>query len=740
MMPPVMQSVWVTVLASCCTLLEAAPVISAYTYSSTLTSDADGPLDLVAELNYDGARAHAPIAVVMHGYSGTDGKVEEVRANAQRLRDKGFFAISVAMRQRDGSDGIRDSGGLEIYDIYDAVEAVKEDFCGLVNPEIVYITGYSGGGGNTMAALCKFPDFFNAGAAFFGMSDYGYDKTNGWYFSGAGTSRQPQLRTDIGDPTLGNASVTDRYHARASNLASANNPYAEIHLFVNADETICPPVNVTTYFSNAVSRAAYAGEFSNITVHIGQAGLYQDFNTNGLNEANELQSWPHSSPSANQQSAAETWFMERLLAGKIPRRELNASDSLFVAGFVKTSRFECRVGDGQQGALQLDYALSASNMTFHAAVLSLNKQITSRLTVDTRAFEHQMVEVLLNAERLTTFGGGGAWTTDALRDGDTLELRATGPSTLPKLLAYYDFDMEVEDQGTNAYHGAGFTTGGECVTFTNQVPAALAGTSREAACFNGTSWLRLPFLNLYGRARSGGVSVSLWVKGGAGVSAWMLAEGNTSNASPVYCFGPPATDKFRAMVRRDTGSTAMDRMSAEPVFDSAWHHLVWTDLAGQARLFIDGVPAAASDFTYTPGTLSLNTTTLGALERRPTDSKYPFTGWIDDLSVWDEVLSTDCIRALSAGVSPLELAGLLSDPAQPVRITGISLSGTTNLSLVFTGPTLTVQPRPWYTTNLSGADWAPLPSLRSSTRSNGIYTQSFGLPATSPATFYKIMY
>ena len=740
MMRPVRKCVWVTALASCGTLLEAAPVTSAYTYPSTVTCDADGPLDLVAEINYDGARPNAPIAVVMHGYSGTEGKVEEVRANAQYLRDKGFFAVSVAMRQRDGSDGIRDSGGLEIYDIYDAVEAVKEDYCGLVNPDIVYITGYSGGGGNTMAALCKFPDTFNAGAAFFGMSDYGYDKTNGWYFNGAGTSRQPQLRTDIGDPASGSASVTDRYHARASNLASANNPYTEIHLFVNADETICPPVNVTTYFSNAVSREAYAGEFSNITVHIGQAGLYQDFNTNGLNEANELQSWPHSAPSANQQAAAETWFMARLLAGKIPRRALNASDSLFVAGFVKTARFECRVGDGQQGALQLDYAFSPSNMTFHAAVLSLNKQQTSRLTVDTCAFENQMVEVFLNQASIATVRGGSSWTTDTLRDGDTLELRAAGPATRPKLLAYYDFDMELEDQGTNAYHGASFTANGEGVTFTNQVPAALAGTSREAAFFNGKCWLRLPFLNLYGRARSGGVSVSVWVKGGAGYSAWMLAEGNTSNASPVYCFGPPGTDKFRAMVRRDTGSTSLDRLSAEPVFDASWHHLVWTDLAGQARLFIDGVPAAASDFTYTPGTLSLNTTTLGALERRPTDSKYPFTGWIDDLSVWDEVLSAGSIQVLSSGVSPLALADLLSDPSQPVQITEVSLSGTARMSLAFTGPTLAVQPRPWYTTNLSGADWSPLPSLSSSTRSNGIYTQSFGLPAPGSATFYKIMY
>jgi dienelactone hydrolase len=254
------------------TVLHAAPVTEAFTYPSSVTSDANGPLDLVAELNYEGSRSNAPIAVVMHGYSGTSGMCASVRENAQHLRDKGFFAIAVALRGRDGCDGTRDSGGLEIYDIYDAVEAVKTSRRGLVNPAIVYLTGYSGGGGNTMAALTKFPDYFNAGAAYFGMSDYGYHLTNAWYFAGASSSHQAIMRTDVGTPTGGVAGVRDRYHARASNLASANNPYSEIHLFVNANEATCPPVNMTSFLSNAVSREAYAGEFSNITVHIGQPG------------------------------------------------------------------------------------------------------------------------------------------------------------------------------------------------------------------------------------------------------------------------------------------------------------------------------------------------------------------------------------------------------------------------------------------------------------------------------------
>lgn len=424
---PSMRAVVPPLLSLCLFQALAAPLTETFTYQSTLTSDANGPLDLIAELNYDTAHSNAPIAVVMHGYSGSTGKTAEVRLNAQILRDYGFFAVSVALRGRDGSDGTRDSGGVEIYDIYDAVESVKASYPALVNSNIVYITGYSGGGGNTLSALTKFPDLFNAGAAFFGMSDYGYDTTNGWYFYGA-DSRTSQLDIDIGDPTPpASAAVTDRYQARSSNLASANNPYSEIHIFVNDNETICPPVNSVSYCSNAVNREAFAGEFANITVHIGNSALYADFNSNSVNDANEQQYWPHGNPTADQQYAGEHWFMDRLLTGQIPKPVLNAEDRLFVAGFVKTARFACFVGDGQDGAVQLDYHLAESNLTFQTTVLSLNTQLVSHLTVNTETFAGRRLEVLKNGLSQGIFTGGGEWASDGLATGDTLELRDSGP-------------------------------------------------------------------------------------------------------------------------------------------------------------------------------------------------------------------------------------------------------------------------------------------------------------------------
>jgi hypothetical protein len=392
-------------------------------YPSSVSSDANGPLDLRAELNYDTAHLNAPIAVVMHGYSPTT-TFNDIRANAQSLRDAGFFAVSVAMRGRDTSDGIRDSGGVEIFDIYDAVEAVKvSTYKQYLNPDIVYITGYSGGGGNVMSALTKFPDYFRAGSSFFGMSDYGYNPQDGWYFDGAGSSHQVQMNTDIGNPTLGNPLVTDRYMARASNLASKNNPYSEIHLFVNYSEPTCPLINDTSYRDNAMSAETFAGEFSNITVHIGGYGEYEDFDGDSINDPEELQSWPHGFPTAAQQKAAESWFLGRLLNGQIPQPVLNNEDTLFVAGYVKTKPFFLWLGDGQNAAAELHYILSSSQKSFAMNILSSDTSVTGRLEIDVHDMAGQTVQVLLNGIMVDEFTAVDSYLYNTVNHGDVLVLR-----------------------------------------------------------------------------------------------------------------------------------------------------------------------------------------------------------------------------------------------------------------------------------------------------------------------------
>ncbi len=51
---------------------------------------------------------------------------------------------------------------------------------------------------------------------------------------------------DVDSSETNDPAVLDRYMARASNLASRDNPYSEIHLFVNHDKTVTGALKVDT--------------------------------------------------------------------------------------------------------------------------------------------------------------------------------------------------------------------------------------------------------------------------------------------------------------------------------------------------------------------------------------------------------------------------------------------------------------------------------------------------------------
>jgi len=457
---------------------------SVYSYKSTVSSDANGKLDLLAELNYDNARTNSPIAVVMHGYSPATGNFSNVRANAQRLRDAGFFVISVAMRGRDGSDGVRDSGGLEVYDIYDAVESVKAAFPALIDPTNVHITGYSGGGGNAMSALTKFPDYFRAGSSFFGMSDYGYNNSTGWYYLGAESNHKTQLNTDIGNPMTGGAAVQDKYLARASNLASRNNPYSEIHLFANSNEPTCPAANNSTYRDNAIAHASSPGEFDNIHVHVGAAGTYQDFDNDSVNDPNEQQNWPHGFPTADQQAAGEGWYLSRLLNGSIPQPVLRAEDEFFVAGFVKTKKFELRLGDGANAAGTLNYRLSPGEKVFALQIASSNPNVRSSLWIETSDMGGGKVDVFKDNAYLETITSGPKYLTGALTHNTQIALRLAVPGDYDKngQINSLDYDVWRSTLGSTALlaadgNGNGVVDSADYVIWRDNMAAALGNAA-----------------------------------------------------------------------------------------------------------------------------------------------------------------------------------------------------------------------------------------------------------------------
>ena len=136
-------------------------------------------------------------------------------------------------------------------------------------------------------------------------------------------------------------------------------------------------------------------------------------------------------------------------------------------------------------------------------------------------------------------------------------------------------------------------------------------------------------------------SIEIWVKGSAGQSdKRVFAEGNTASNTPMFGIGTDYNGinaKCDLFIRDDVGSVRMAHVqSTNDIFDSDWHHIVWVDNNGNAKLYIDGI-LDATDFSYTPTTITLNTTSIGALERTSVSSC--FNGNIDEVRIYRRALS-----------------------------------------------------------------------------------------------------
>ena len=155
-------------------------------------------------------------------------------------------------------------------------------------------------------------------------------------------------------------------------------------------------------------------------------------------------------------------------------------------------------------------------------------------------------------------------------------------------------------------------------------------------------------------------SVAFWVKGPAGQpDRRVFSEASTANNNPLFNLGTandavsPGLDVY---IRNDDGSNPVNhRKSTTPVFDDTWHHVAWVDQNGTARLYIDGV-LDLTDFNYTRGTMTPNTTSLGAIVR--TAASTWFTGEVDDVAIWNRALTYSEIQRIYTNNVPAPVAAI----------------------------------------------------------------------------------
>lgn len=181
-------------------------------------------------------------------------------------------------------------------------------------------------------------------------------------------------------------------------------------------------------------------------------------------------------------------------------------------------------------------------------------------------------------------------------------------------------------------------------------------------------------------------TVSLWVNGYAQAAAEVFAEGSSANITPLFIIGTDNAGSSASadiFIRTDGGVTAVNhRRTTRAVFDGAWHHLVWVDENGQAKVFVDGVLDETS-FAYTRGTTTLDTTAIGAIVRATTGNF--FTGAIDEVAVWNRGLSWTEIQQIHAATVPAPTVAVgPSILVQPADLTNFFFA-TTSVGVVASG-------------------------------------------------------
>jgi len=221
------------------------------------------------------------------------------------------------------------------------------------------------------------------------------------------------------------------------------------------------------------------------------------------------------------------------------------------------------------------------------------------------------------------------------------------------LVAFYDFEGDLTDSSGNGLNGGVMGT----TAFSTTVPSAISSRSTKSLDLDGAGFAWLP-LDFYFTAQSTGASISMWVRAAAQDEKYLFSETSSSDNTPVYgiqCGDAEdgMDDHLRFFHRTDDGTIRASVYSTSSIFASSgsqvYHHIVLTDDAGDVTIYFDGV-ADATDFDYTPGTLTVDKTTIGALRR--TSTGFYLTGQVDEAAFFNYALDQQEVSLLAAGTDP----------------------------------------------------------------------------------------
>ncbi|UCC38594.1 MAG: prolyl oligopeptidase family serine peptidase [Candidatus Aminicenantes bacterium] len=340
---------------------------------------------LYAEVAFDPNRKKAPVIVLVHG--DVPGTRMIAIAGAYAYAKKGFFAIAPSQRGRDGSAGEGDVFCREIYDIYDAVEYVKQNYPDYIDPTNINITGGSAGGMASIAAAVRFPDYFRMSIPYYGSPDTGHwlrllglsGKTFEQWKQGVRSQGWPEgsitlFRNII--QALGGMlhEVPDKVMARNLVLGVINNPYTQIHMIWDMQDGAAPSI---TMRNKAYHKSAVEMGYTNVHIHYSKVG-----------DSIRYLHWI-----TPDNATAQRFFIPQILAETYPPPILADAGRLIVLGFVKTKQFLVWLGQGDDAVARVDYQVSFRRSEFRFRRLSQDKNVRGKLVLPNKEKKKWTVKV-----------------------------------------------------------------------------------------------------------------------------------------------------------------------------------------------------------------------------------------------------------------------------------------------------------------------------------------------------------
>lgn len=296
------------------------PEVTLEEVSYTSSLDQVGPLYASFSFVRDGKPK--PIVAVMHGY-GESHETPTVAAAIREFAGRGLFCIAPDMRGRGRSAGKFDASGLTIHDILDAIVLAAKQYPNELDSRNVNIFGGSGGGGNSFAAIIRFPDLFHVSAPIFGIPDYYL-----WY-------RVTRLGQQYVVPTFGGApdALPQVYDAQSFTFAAGNNQKTRLHVFCDEEEAVCPIIMDRIFL-----RAYHVAGGTNAVAHFS-------------NKESTIR-WAHGLCPPDVFLRAMD-IIEPDIKASVPDLLLPKTADLTVCGFVVTRDFQVFVEDGTRGIVKI---------------------------------------------------------------------------------------------------------------------------------------------------------------------------------------------------------------------------------------------------------------------------------------------------------------------------------------------------------------------------------------------------